>query len=83
LLFLPQVALGQEPNIAALQTLMHVQLTGSDFDGDPAPETKQEHLQQAMAGKNLLLVLVAPGESFINSPSTLKVLKDTYDHIFY
>jgi hypothetical protein len=49
--------LGQEPNLPALQELLHVQLTGGTFDGDPTPESKLEHLQQAMAGKKLLLVL--------------------------
>lgn len=63
------LTLGQEPNIAALQTLMYVQITGSDFEGDPTAETKQEHLQQAMAGKNLLLVLDDCWES-----STLELL---------
>jgi hypothetical protein len=89
------LTLGQEPNLPGLQALLYVQLTGSDFEGDPTPgaqrkriyisfampfytysfyqdrlgtnitrekhskqkdpttpETKLEHLQQAMAGRS-------------------------------
>jgi hypothetical protein len=51
------VALGQEPNLEKLQSLVMMQLTGSDFDGDPTPEMKQEALKKAMHGKDALLVL--------------------------
>ena len=36
---------------------MHVQLTGQAFDGQPTAEEKLEALRQAMAGKDVLLVL--------------------------
>ena len=51
------VALGQEPNLAQLQESVHVQLTGQAFDGQPTAEEKLEALRQAMAGKDVLLVL--------------------------
>ena len=49
--------LGQDPNLPALQQLLYIQLTGSSFEGDQTPETKQELLRQAMVGKNVLLAL--------------------------
>lgn len=51
------VALGQHPNIEKLQSLVMLQCTDADFEGDPTPEMKRESLKKAMAGKNFLLVL--------------------------
>ena len=47
-------ALGQEPNIRALQDTVHLQLTGKAFDEG---KERKEQLRQAMAGKEILLVL--------------------------
>ena len=75
------VALGQEPNIEKLQSLVMMQLTGNDFDGDPTPEMKQETLKKAMHGKNALLVLDDLWEeshesmlNFIDTETASKVL---------
>ena len=50
-------SLGQEPNLEKLQDLVHMELTGSKFEGDPDAAERLLLLKQAMAGKNLLLVL--------------------------
>eukprot|EP01051_Picozoa_sp_SAG22_P002544 SAG22_NODE_115_length_19315_cov_10.458368_5_plen_1113_part_00 len=49
--------LGQSPNIERLQEMLHLQLTGEELDSEASTEQRQEKLTQAMAGKNLLLVL--------------------------
>ena len=51
------VTLGQQPNLVAAQNLMHLQLTGSEFDVATTAESKKELLKQAMSGKKVLLVL--------------------------
>ena len=75
------VALGQHPNIEKLQSLVMLQCTDADFEGDPTPEMKRESLKKAMAGKNLLFVLDDLWESeheellnFIDDTTASKVL---------
>ena len=51
------VPLGQEPNMVKLQELVHLELTGNKFDGDPDAAERLVLLKQAMSGKKLLLVL--------------------------
>ena len=51
------IPFGQEPNLEKLQDLVHMELTGNKFEGDPDATERLLLLKQAMAGKNLLLVL--------------------------
>ena len=51
------IVLGQEPNLEKLQELVHLELTGQKFEGEPTPEEKLVLLKHAMNGRNLLLVL--------------------------
>ena len=49
--------LGQTPVVSKLQNLCHMQCTGTELSGELSSEEKKEALQQAMAGKRLLLCL--------------------------
>jgi hypothetical protein len=49
--------LGQSPIIAKLQNLCHIQSTGRELSLELSSEEKKETLQQAMAGKRMLLCL--------------------------
>ena len=49
--------LGQTPVIAKLQNLCHMQCTGRELSSELSSEEKKEALQQAMAGKKILLCL--------------------------
>eukprot|EP01045_Picozoa_sp_COSAG04_P004647 COSAG04_NODE_205_length_20393_cov_45.275796_13_plen_2486_part_00 len=49
--------LGQTPVISKLQNLCHMQCTGKELSSELSSEEKKEALQQAMAGKRVLLVL--------------------------
>ncbi|MEC9396791.1 MAG: NB-ARC domain-containing protein, partial [Myxococcota bacterium] len=49
--------LGQTPVISKLQNLCHMQCTGKELSSELSLEEKKEALQQAMAGKRLLLCL--------------------------
>jgi hypothetical protein len=45
------VTLGQEPNIVKQQELLHLELVGKPFEGEPTAEEKIVLLKQVMAGK--------------------------------
>eukprot|EP01048_Picozoa_sp_COSAG05_P015614 COSAG05_NODE_1900_length_3858_cov_2.298218_1_plen_899_part_10 len=49
--------LGQTPMIAKLQNLCHMQCTGKELSAELSSEEKKQALQQAMAGKKILLCL--------------------------
>lgn len=49
--------LGQSPNIPKSQEMLYLQLTGTELSSEIEPEERHEKLRQAMAGKNVLLVL--------------------------
>ena len=49
--------LGQAPVLAKLQNLCYMQCAGRELSPELSPEEKQEALQQAMAGRRILLVL--------------------------
>ena len=49
--------LGQQPVIAKLQNLCHMQCTGKELSAELSSEEKKQGLQQAMAGKRILLCL--------------------------
>ena len=43
------LTLGQEPNLPGLQALLYVQLTGSDFEGDPTPGAQRKRIYISFA----------------------------------
>ena len=49
--------LGQNPVIAKLQNLAHMQCAGTELSNELSSEEKKQALQQAMAGKLILLCL--------------------------
>ena len=49
--------LGQTPVISKLQNLCHMQCTGKELSAELSSDEKKEALQQAMAGKRVLLCL--------------------------
>jgi hypothetical protein len=49
--------IGQTPVVAKLQNLCHMQCTGKELSAELSSEEKQQALQQAMAGKKVLLCL--------------------------
>lgn len=49
--------LGQSPTITKIQNLCHIQCTGRELSPELSSEERKETLQQAMAGKKLLLCL--------------------------
>ena len=49
--------LGQTPVVANLQNLCHMQCTGKELSSELSSDEKKEQLQQAMAGKRILLCL--------------------------
>ena len=49
--------LGQHPIVAKLQNLCHMQCTGRELSPELSSDEKKEALQQAMAGKRILLAL--------------------------
>ena len=57
--------LGQTPVVAKLQNLCHMQCTGKELSSELSSEEKKEQLQQAMAGKRILLCLVRERSSII------------------
>ena len=71
------ITLGQQPNLEKLQSLLMMQCTDADFEGDPTPEMKQEALKKVMAGKKLLLVLDDLWES--EHEKLLNFIDDTTD----
>jgi hypothetical protein len=48
--------LGQNPMITKMQNLCHMQCMGVELSAELSSEEKQQALQQAMAGKKILLV---------------------------
>lgn len=64
------ITLGQSPVIPKLQSLAHVQCTGTELSSELSAEEKQDALRLAMAGKRLLLCLddlwAAEHESALN-----------------
>eukprot|EP01051_Picozoa_sp_SAG22_P004184 SAG22_NODE_218_length_14885_cov_24.733699_5_plen_1447_part_00 len=49
--------IGQTPVVAKLQNLCHMQCTGKELSAELSSEEKKQALQQAMAGKKVLLCL--------------------------
>eukprot|EP01048_Picozoa_sp_COSAG05_P011210 COSAG05_NODE_1042_length_6066_cov_2.922742_2_plen_1109_part_00 len=51
------VTLGQTPDLARMQALIHLQATGEELSPDATPEQAKELITVAMRGRQLLLVL--------------------------